>query len=229
MRIHYLQHVPFENLATIENRMTDKNYPITCTRFFADEKLPSIEKFDWLFVMGGPMNIYEEDKYPWLIQEKKFIKQAIQANKTVVGICLGAQLIANVLGAKVYPNQYKEIGWHPVALLPEAEQSKILENFPTKFTTFQWHGDTFDLPAGCQWLAKSDVCAHQAFSYGEKVIALQFHLESSRESIGKLIKNCGDELVQAPYIQTEPAVLLDDKKTDKINRLMVQLLENLEK
>ncbi|MCG8378009.1 MAG: type 1 glutamine amidotransferase, partial [Proteobacteria bacterium] len=111
MNIHFLQHVPFEGLGSIENYINEKSHHLSCSRLYLDQELPSVNDLDWLFVMGGPMGIYDEDQYPWLDREKKFIKQCIDSGKIVLGFCLGAQLIADVLGAKVYKNQYREIGW----------------------------------------------------------------------------------------------------------------------
>lgn len=102
MRIHYLQHVPFEDLANIEVWAGEKGHEVSVTRLYMDETLPALDRFDWLIVMGGPMNIYEEVEYPWLIKEKEFIRNAINAGKFVMGICLGAQLIADVLGEKLF-------------------------------------------------------------------------------------------------------------------------------
>lgn len=114
MRIHYLQHVPFEGLASIEQWATTKDYILSATKFYNGDTLPSVDHLDWVIVMGGPMNIYENDKYPWLTWEKHFIEEAIKKNKIVIGICLGSQLIADVLGSKVYKGQEKEIGWYPI-------------------------------------------------------------------------------------------------------------------
>ena len=114
MRLHFLQHVPFEDLAGIFSWVKEKGHSISGTLFFEDNKLPGLDEFDWLIVLGGPMGVYEEDKYPWLGEEKKFIKDAISADKIILGICLGAQIIADVLGGKVYRNKVKEIGWYPV-------------------------------------------------------------------------------------------------------------------
>jgi len=111
LRIHYLQHVSFEGLGSIAEWVTSNGHELTSTQFFINSYLPEPADIDWLIIMGGPMGVYDEDKYEWLTAEKQFIKKAIDAGKTVIGICLGAQLIAKVLGAKVYPNQKRAIGW----------------------------------------------------------------------------------------------------------------------
>lgn len=174
------------------------------------------------------MNIYEEDKYPWLDGEKKFIREAISSNKIVLGICLGAQLIADVLGGRVRRNLYKEIGWHPVKLTPEGQKSRIFNVLPNSFVAFHWHGDTFEIPPKAVRAAESDACANQAFALG-KAIGLQFHLESSMDSIDNLTKNCCDELVDEKYIQCQEEILSHAERFPEINRLMDLFLDTIEK
>jgi GMP synthase-like glutamine amidotransferase len=228
MRLHYLQHVPFEDLAKIEDWAKDRGHQISRTLVYDGENFPKLGEFDWLIIMGGPMNIYEEDKYPWLVKEKKFIKEAIKANKVVLGICLGGQLIADVLGGKVQRNAHKEIGWHPVKLTKEVEESKIFRVLPKEFMAFHWHGDIFNIPPKAIRMAESDGCANQAFVFN-KAVALQFHLESSIESINHLINNCGNELVEGKYIQGPKELLSQVGLFPQINRLMAVFLDNMEK
>lgn len=149
IRIHYLQHVPFEGPAGIVKWARKKGHKLTGTHLYNYEVLPHIDEFDFLVVMGGPMNIYEEGDYPWLKYEKQFIKDAIKNNKIVVGICLGAQLIADVLGGKVTKNSEREIGWLSVTFNSMASKYDFFKDFPKEFYVFQWHGDTFStLPEG---------------------------------------------------------------------------------
>lgn len=202
MNIHCLAHVPFEDAANIGRWAALRRFPLSYTHFFRDETLPPIEAFDMLAIMGGLMNVYEHDEYPWLVTEKEFIRKAIEADKKIVGVCLGAQLLADVLGGSVTANAHKEIGWHRVKLTPQAEQSKAFSTLPQDMLVFQWHGDTFSLPPGAIHLASNDVCQNQAFQVGDTVLGLQFHMEYSQESIEKMLKNCAHELVRAPYIQT---------------------------
>ena len=227
MKIHYLQHVPFEGLASIESWAIDQNHSLSATRFYDNEPLPSVKDLDWLIVMGGPMNIYEDDKYPWLNDEKRFIEQAIQQDKTVIGICLGAQLIADVLGTKVYSGPQKEIGWFPIEITEEAEHSAVFNSLPQKLTVFHWHGDTFNLPKGAIRLAHSEGCQNQAFVYNEKVLGLQFHLESTKDSVQQIIKNCADELIEGKYIQKPEEMLRRESDFDAINNVMSKILNNL--
>jgi GMP synthase-like glutamine amidotransferase len=227
MKIHYLQHVPFEGLGSIEPWIVDRHHSLSATRFYANYPLPNVEDIDWLIVMGGSMNIYEDDKYPWLTEEKRFIDRAIQQNKTAIGICLGAQLIADVLGAKVYAGQYKEIGWLPIELTAMAQDTAVFNSLPQQLTAFHWHGDTFDLPAGAIHLARSEACQNQAFVYNEKVLGLQFHLESTKESVQQIVNNCADELVEGKYIQKSAEMLLRDTNFRAIDSAMNSILNNL--
>ncbi|GAK57553.1 glutamine amidotransferase class-I [Candidatus Vecturithrix granuli] len=228
MKIHYLQHVPFEGLGSIESWICERNHQLTVTRVYEDTDFPAIQGFEWLIILGGPMNIYEDEQYPWLKSERQFIKETIQAGKTVLGICLGAQFIADALGAKVFPNPHKEIGWFPIELTAEGRTSWLLREFPKKFQVFHWHGDTFPLPQRAIPLARSQACEQQAFLYQECVLALQFHLETTRHSAEQLIANCRNELVDAPFIQPAEIMLADDQKFTNINHFMRLLLTKLE-
>lgn len=223
-KIHWLQHVPFEGLGTMETWFNEKGQNLTCTRLWAGDALPSPDSFDALIVMGGPMGIYDHDEYPWLIDEKEFLSQVVKRGIPTLGICLGAQLLADVLGAKVSANPTKEIGWFPVNRsddIPDFLKSVL----PEKMTVFHWHGDTFAVPDNAVSLYSSKACAHQAFLFNDHVLGLQFHLETTRESATALIDNCRAELVQNPWIMTEREMLSDKHSFDKINALMFVLLE----
>lgn len=226
MRIHYFQHVPFEGLGNIEGWIKSGNHELSATRFYAADPLPQINEIDWLIVMGGPMGAYDDKKYPWLAEEKGFIEASIRTGKKVLGICLGAQLIASVLGVKVYPHMHKEIGWFPLKLTDEGMQSRIFQGFPREFPAFHWHGDTFDFPAEAARLAETAACRNQAFTRGDDVAGLQFHLDVTRESIEKLIENCGAELVSAQYIQAPERMLQSEDEFEEIRKYMYKLLDN---
>lgn len=228
MIIHYIQHVPFENLGSIADWANDKEAEITCTCLFNNEPLPELADFDWLIIMGGPMNIYEDDIYPWLKHEKIFIKEAISHGKTVLGVCLGAQLIAAALGAKVYANAEKEIGWFPIRPVANLPDPALQNIFGAELEVMHWHGDTFSIPAQAVRLAESAVCRNQAFIYHERTIALQFHLETTASSLKRLINNCSDEIIEAPYIQKAEEMLAKEKSFNKINQVMSNLLDYLQ-
>ncbi len=228
MRFHYLQHVPFENLAYVETWLQTKNIIFSRTALFESQRLPEQNDFECLIVMGGPMGACDENKYSWMKAEKIFIEQAIRNKKIVIGICLGAQLIADVLGAKVYKNQYKEIGWFPVRKTKEPDKTIFDALFPDEFHAFHWHGDTFDIPEGATRFAESTACKNQGFVYDQKVFALQFHLESTKESIEQLILNCGDELKETgAYIQDAEEIRKYPNYILDCNRHMSIFLEGI--
>ena len=228
MRLHYLQHVPFENLAMIEGWAIDRGASITRTRLDLGEGLPDVDSFDWLVVMGGPMNIYEDALYPWLTAEKALIKAAIQAGKKALGVCLGAQLIADALGGKVYRNSQKEIGWFPVSLNDAGRADPLFGALPAHFPAFHWHGDTFSIPDGAVHVAYSDACSNQAFVYDNRVVAVQFHLETTHQSAERLIENCSDELVAAPFIQNVSTLRQGtDVHAEQANMLIRGLLDRM--
>ena len=203
MRAHYLQHVPFEGLGAIQTWLDQKAAQVTSTRFFNDEALPNLDNIELLVVLGGPMSVNDEGQLPWLKQEKQFILEAITRGKAVLGICLGAQLIANSLGKPVYRNQEKEIGWLPITgVKTEAADSAPTLELPKQFTALHWHGETFDLPDGAKLLASTEACKNQAFSVNNRVLGLQFHLEATEESVEEMITNCCHELTPGCFIQS---------------------------
>ncbi|ABG60852.1 conserved hypothetical protein, possible gat-related protein [Cytophaga hutchinsonii ATCC 33406] len=223
MNIHYFQHVPFEGLACMEDWVRRPSNKVTATRFYEDERMPFVELFDTLIVMGGPMSVHDEKKYPWLVQEKQLIKKAIERGKKVIGICLGAQLIAEVLGATVSKNTYREIGWMPVTKTTAAKTVGLFSDLPDTMNVFHWHGETFNMPEGATHLLSSEACVNQAFLYGDNVLALQFHMEMTHDAIKLISEYCQDELIEGPYIHKEDTFYNDDN-TVKANQWMYQLL-----
>ncbi len=225
MNIQCFTHVPFENAANIGCWAEDRAHVLGYTHLYRNPALPSLNAFDMLAIMGGPMNIYDHDAYPWLVVEKAFIRQVIDAGKTVIGVCLGSQLIADVLGAKVMPNTHKEIGWYPVTLTEAGADTSGFSALPMQMDVFHWHGDTFSLPAGSIHLASSPACANQAFLYGQNVLGLQFHMEYSPESIEKMLAHCGDEIVESPYISTDNAIRAGYDKIPQTKEWLYALLD----
>lgn len=223
MRVHYLQHVPFEGLGSIQEWLEEEGCEVTATKLYESSTLPTPADFDLLIILGGPMGVNDEEQYPWLRIEKQLIKKAIDANKAVLGICLGAQLLAASQGESVYPNRRKEIGWFPVEGIPNADDS--VYTFPESLEVFHWHGDTFDLPAGAKHIARSEACENQAFQLGDRVIGLQFHLETTEEAAQSIISNCRQELLTSIYVQPEEAILdQSPEKYRQVNKEMEKLL-----
>ena len=228
MKIHYLQHVSFEGLGSIEQELQIRGHKVSRTRLYLDEPFPQMDQFDWLIVMGGPMGVYDENQFPWIKKEKAFIKAAIDAEKILLGICLGAQFIADALGAKVIKNRAKEIGWFPLHINEEMNLS-CLGNFITDgLEVFHWHGDTFEIPKGAVRLASSEACTNQGFIYHDRVVGFQFHLETTLESAALLIEHGSNDLDGTHYVQTENEMLEDGNKFTEINRVMKKVLDRLE-
>lgn len=227
LRIHYLQHVPFEGLGSIGNWIDQHGHTLTSTRLYQNDSFPACDDFDWLCVMGGPMNVYEIERYPWLVEEKRVIDKAIANNKTIIGVCLGAQLLADVLGARIYRNEQTEIGWFPVRTTDEAENLETFRMLPRDLEVFHWHGDTFDLPDGATLISKNNVCENQAFVYNKTVIGFQYHLETTRNVAERLIENCADEMIAAPYIQAADKILGNVAGFNRINTILDSLLDSL--
>ncbi len=203
MRIHFIQHVPFEYPGLIKNWAEEHQYITSYTKVFQTALFPSTEEFDMLVILGGPMGVYEEAKYDWMKAEKSFIKKSIAEKKKVLGICLGAQLIAKALDAKVYPHTTKEIGWfevEKVALHP------LTDHLPQTFITFHWHGDTFTLPHGAIHLFKTKACKQQGFVYSDHVAGLQFHMEVKDDLLNGMTENEKAELIKDDHVQTEDEI-----------------------
>jgi len=226
MRAHIFQHLSFEGPGNIQPWLRDHGFDITFTIFSEKELFPAISEIDFLVIMGGSMSVNDEDKYPWLIKEKHYIREFIANGKPVLGICLGAQMIASALGAKVYPMPHKEIGWFPVRGVPINHKSSF--QFPASFTPLHWHGETFDLPEGAVLLASSEACKNQAFQLGDNVLGIQFHPEASRETVEDFVFHFKKELVPGRFIQSEEMILrLADRYIEEMDRVLCSLMNSI--
>lgn len=204
MNVHVFQHIPFEDIGSMGTWLSEHNADVHYTRFYQTAELPDMGSLDLLIAMGGPMSVNDEAEYPWLKAEKFFIKEAARRGVAMIGVCLGAQLIANSLGARVYANREKEIGWFPIEAV---KTDNTVFPFPPQTRVFHWHGETFELPSGATRLAKSAACENQAFQIGKNIIGLQFHLETTPDTAALIIQHCRSELVDGPFIQSEAAML----------------------
>ena len=194
MRVLAFRHVPFEHLGRIEPELARRGIGIDYADLYQPGAAePDPARYDGLICMGGAMSV--NDGLPYLEREARWIAQAMEAGRPVLGVCLGAQLIAKALGARVYRNPVKEIGWFEIELTGEGAADPLFAGAAQRETVFQWHGETFDLPPGARWLASSPACRHQAFRIGASAYALQFHLEVTPEMIADWCSqdlNCGD-------------------------------------
>ena len=207
MRFHCLQHVPFETAGILADRILEKGHSLKVTHLYRGDMLPADNEFDGLIIMGGPMSVHDETEIPWLRTEKALIAAAIGKKKKVLGICLGSQLIAEVSGARVYTNPYKEIGFSPVQWTETAIQRFPALQEAASLPVFHWHGETFDLPPGALLLASTTACVNQAFLLGDHVLGIQFHPEVTPGIIRDMVLFEGHELVPAPYIQSAEEIL----------------------
>lgn len=206
-KIRCFMHVPFEGPGIIEKWAREKRYGLEFTRVYEEDPLPDVREVDLLVIMGGPMNVFDFHIHPWMQEEIEWVRTYIENGKPVLGICLGAQIIAAALGAEVYPGQNKEIGWFNLQFLASLGEFRICKDLPSSRKVFHWHGDTFPIPEGAIRIASSAAFPNQGFIYNKKAIALQFHLEVTPESVQGMVDNCRDELVPGPFIQTEKEIL----------------------
>ncbi len=227
MKIHFIQHVDFEGPAELLKWAEEHNYSVTISKMHNRDLFPEIDDFDMLIIMGGPMSVADTAKYPWLIREKEFIRRTINQEKPVVGICLGAQLIADVLDAGVRKNRYTEIGWFPVKKSSFLGKNNVFSEIEKEPVFFHWHGETFDIPKKAKRIFKSLGCKNQAFQFGSKVFGFQFHFEMNEETITALVENCGTELTDDKYIQPDINSLINAEYIKNSNELMRVIMDNI--
>ncbi|MCP5489243.1 MAG: type 1 glutamine amidotransferase [Verrucomicrobia bacterium] len=227
MRVQVFQHVPFEGTGAMDTWFARHGATVRTTHWYAHPEFPSLDGVDLLVIMGGPMSVHDEMEYEWLRTEKVSIRHALTLGIPILGICLGAQLLADVLGARVYQNKAREIGWFPVESedLPEPWQGF---RFPPSLPVLHWHGETFDLPVGARRLAKSDACLNQAFQYGDRTIGLQFHLESTSDLLADLVQHCQSEMTPGAFVQPPHELLAPNaNRIRSVHACMDRLLSYL--
>lgn len=225
MKIHILQHANFETPGYILDWAKAKEHKISFTNFFEAFSFPFPSNIDMLIVMGGPMSITDVNKYSWLVEEKEYLSEMISKRKKVIGICLGSQLIAEALGAKVYDNIQKEIGWFNIRAQADND---LLNLLPEEITAFHWHGQTYDLPIACERLYSSDATLNQGFIYKNRVLALQFHLEIKPEGVIDIIEAGRNDLTEGEFVQSEKTILAEKAHFQNNRRVLFKILDYME-
>jgi len=228
VKLHCIQHVPYEGLGYIENWAGELGAEISWTRLHLDQELPSHTEFDLLVILGGPMGVDDLEKHSWLKREKEYIHSALnQASTKVLGICLGAQLIAELLGAEVRKNAEREVGWFEVIVSKQASKSRIGAVLPECFNVYHWHSDTFTLPDSAIHLASSKACLNQAFVVDDRVLGLQFHAEMTPLCIKRLISHNPQFFTPSCYVQTAEEMLSDQSAHRMASTVLLQMLDSL--
>ncbi|MDZ7690228.1 MAG: hypothetical protein U5K69_03555 [Balneolaceae bacterium] len=227
MNLHVFQHVPYEGPAALQEWADLNKHSVSISNFYEKTTLPNPQQVGLLIVLGGPMGVYEEGRYPWLKKEKAYLKNYIERGGKILGICLGAQLIAKAMGAEVYPHTQKEIGWYPVEWSPELREHSRYGFLPDKQPVLHWHGDTFDIPERAINIGQSTACKRQGFLMRDNILALQFHLEMTRKSLQMLAENSEDELAKGgKFVQTSSELLDRDHPFRQCNQTLFTLLDN---
>lgn len=217
LRIHVLQHTDTTLPGNVLEWLKQKGHASTIVRMHKGDALPTIDDTDWLIVLGGSMNVDDTNEFPWLIEEKKLLKDAIAAKKTCFGICLGGQLLAQILGATVKKHEHWEVGWHTVHFGSGAE---------SRLMTFQWHQDTFSLPEGAVRVGTNHITENQAFAYGDNVVGLQFHPEATED----WVRYCASDkdLPEGPHVQSTEQILEGIVFITPMKKWLFDLLNRLE-
>ena len=225
MKILIFKHIPGEPAGHAEQWAEERGHEYTYYYWGQDQETAPLPEFDLLIIMGGKMGAYEEDMHPWLRTEKQIIRKTIASGKKVLGICLGAQLIASALGASVYKNRHPEIGFHEIKAVDQA--SPLLKTPVTGSRYFQWHGDTFDLPVGACLIATSDQIKNQAFTFNDNVIALQFHPEMDEKIVEGLLDSEHHRMEPSPWLQSKKEITDQFPLVSDGRKLLFRLLDEL--
>jgi GMP synthase-like glutamine amidotransferase len=227
MQVQVLQHVPFEDAANAGLWLSDHGHRISTTHWYLGERPDPAGRPDLLLVLGGPMNIYEHQAHPWLVEEKAYIARMLEAGTGALGICLGAQLLADILGGQVISNGPREIGWYPVTRSVEPPQGSAVKALAPELMAFHWHGDRIVAPPGSTDLYRSEACPAQAFSVGRKIVGLQFHLDYSARSIERMLKHCAGDLDASSWVQSPEQIRAGMKHLGQLEASLDLLLSAL--
>ena len=229
MRWHCIQHLPDEGPGHAADWLAANGHPLTYTRLFEPSpEFPALTEFDGLLILGGAMSVHDEAHFPWLRDEKAFIQQVLRAGKITLAICLGAQLVAQALGADVRPNAAPEIGFWTVRFSAKALEHPLLRGWPEKATVLHWHLDAFTVPPGALRVGMSAGCATQGFVWGDGIVGLQFHPEMTVPMVEQLITFEDHEIAEEQgFVQTAEQIRTKLKSVWKGRKLIEQLLANM--
>lgn len=232
MKILVFQHVAFEYPGAIEDWAIEHNHELILCKSFAGDSVQKIDTYDVFIFLGGPMSVHDKNIYQWIEFEKSVITNAFNQNKKIIGICLGAQLIAETFGAEVIKQKSPEIGWHDVDFTWNIGDSretpgivtKLTEIFPNKMQAFHWHGETYNLPANSIKISESKACENQAFLIGSNVAAFQFHMEIKQEGVKALLENCSEDIDNSDYVQSNDEILNGVENISTMNNVFKRFL-----
>lgn len=227
MKISVLQQVDFEGPGVIADWAEARGADLEIVHAYKGDSISRAAGADLLVVLGGPMGVYDDQKFPWLRKERELLEAAIAEERAVLGICLGAQLVASVLGAEVTHSPYKEIGWFPVRTTAAAGRRFMHDVLPKEFTAFHWHGDMFAIPEGAVTFAETDACPNQGFLYRDRVLALQFHLEVNLEGAKALMQACPQDLDSGRFAQSSEQISESSELFTGSHGLMFAVLDAL--
>lgn len=227
MHLHYFQHNHFENLGFIGDWAKSNNFSTSVTRFDLKLELSSVQDFDWLVIMGGAMGVHDSDQYPWIHEEIEFIKKAIHSGKIVIGICLGSQMIASALGARVYKNSEPEIGFWPITFSQESQKDNVFQHFPGEMNVMHFHFDTFELPKGAIAMAKSSITPVQAFRFRNNVFAFQFHPELTESNLPVFVSELVPDIIPGTLVQNPHEILEKINYCSINNKIFSKVLDEI--
>lgn len=227
--LQVLQHVDYEDPGYISGWAYARGHTLEFSRVWVPGELfPDPKSVDGLIVLGGPMSVHDEDAHPWLKGEKRFIANAMAAGVPLLGICLGAQLIADVLGARVTPSPAREVGWFPVTFDQNVRLTGMSRPLPKSVTVFHWHGETYELPHGATRIAHSEAVPEQGFIIGDTVVGVQFHLEATPLQLARFAPYLHDEDASLTYVQAPSKIMsVAERHSGEANALLSMILDGL--